>query len=157
MIIKLPFHWQLRIYFSQLEKRIGVCSTIFQEKDKHILLWDFDDIDTELDEIIITLKELQSFYKLPNIYIVSSSVNRYHAYSFTCRSFREVIHILSDTPQIDIDYLRLGMARGYYTLRISERKGKEFILQYTLLSLRPNEVNPLDVTVNEYLTKNKGG
>jgi len=155
MIIPLLFNCQLRVYVSRLEKRIGVCSKVYQEKDKHILLWDFDEIG--LDDVIASLYCLQETYDLPSIYIVSSSPFRYHAYSFTARTFREVIHILSATPEIDLEYLRLGMARGYYTLRISERKGEAFILLHTLLSLKPDEVSPLDVSVDEYFTMNKGG
>lgn len=155
MIINLPFNFQIRIYASHLEKRTGICSVVYQEKDKHILLWDFDDIELEI--IVSSLRTIQNFYVLPTILIVSSSANRHHAYCLTARTFREVIHILSATPEIDLDYLRMGMARGYYTLRISERKSDTFKLVYTLSSSIPNEVNPLDITTHDYLTMNKGG
>lgn len=155
MKVSLPFNYQLRVYFSRLEKRQGVGSQVFNGGDKHILLWDFD--NKKLSSVIGSLLTLQQHYKLPSIYIISTSINRYHAYSFTARSFREVIHILSDTPEIDVAYLRLGVARGYYTLRVSKRKGENFRLVKILTSVLPDEVNPLDVSISEYLTLNKGG
>ena len=159
MKINLPFNYQLRIYCSQREEREGVASKIFKEEDKHILLWDFDNIklNIELADIMATLINMQTQYNLPTIYVVSSSPTNYHAYCFTARSFREVIHIISATPQIDVRYLRLGMIRGYYTLRISPRKNDNFQLIEILESNLPDEVNPLDVSVSKYMTINKGG
>ena len=154
MKINFPLNYQLRLYFSRLEKREGVASKIYKEEDKHILLWDFDNI--ELPIVIKSLRVLQKLYKLPTIYIVSSSVSNYHAYSFAARTFREVIHIISGTPEIDTMYLRLGLVRGYYTLRVSERKGEIFQLVKILNSVVPDEVNPLDVCVSDYMTINKG-
>ena len=154
MKINLPLNYQLRLYLSRLEKREGVCSKVYQEKDSHIVLWDFDNIS--LPKIVKSLTKKQLQYKLPNIYIVTSSPNCFHAYCFASRSFREVIHILSDTPEIDTEYLRLGMIRGYYTLRISPRKSDKFKTVRVLTSVVSKEVNPLDVSINEYMTTNKG-
>ena len=154
MKINFPFNFQLRVYFSCLEKREGACSKIFGQNDQHIALWDFDDSD--LTTIKSSLRLIQLWYKLPKIYIVSSSHERYHAYSFTARSLREVINIISATPEIDTKYLRLGMVRGYYTLRISPRKNDSIKLVEILPSYMPDEVSPLDISINEYLTQNKG-
>ena len=155
MKINFPFSYQLRLYFSRLEKREGICSKVYKEDDKHILLWDFDDV--RLPKIIKSLTAKQIQYKLPIIYIVTSSPKRFHAYCFASRTFREVIHIISGTPEIDTKYLRLGMIRGYYTLRISSRTTDDFILIKTLSSSVLDEVNPLDISINEYMTINKGG
>ena len=148
---------QFRFYVSMLEKRVGVCSQKYDNPLEHIVLWDFDRF--ELLEIATSLKYIQTKYKLPNIMIVqSSSKGSYHAYSFTARTLREVIIILSDTPQIDMTYLRLGMVRGYYTLRITPRKkDSKFRIVKVLWSKYPDEISPLDVTTNKYLTSNKGG
>ena len=154
MKINLPLNYQLRLYFSRLEKREGVASKVYGIDDKHILLWDFDDI--KLSIIKKSLRFMQIWYKLPTIYIISSSPNRYHAYCFASRTFREVINILSATPEIDIKYLRLGMVRGYYTLRISSRKNDNIALVHKLTSSIKPEVNPLDISISEYMTINKG-
>ena len=155
MKINFPFNFQLRVYFSSLEKREGACSKIFGQEDKHIVLWDFDDSD--LTTIQASLKLIQLWYQLPAIYIVSSSPNRFHAYCFTARSLREVITIISATPEIDTKYLRLGMVRGYYTLRISSREHDKFVLIEKLASYIQDEINPLDISINDYMTTNKGG
>lgn len=153
MIINIIKKYQLRIYLSQVEKRNGVCSKIFNE-DSHILLWDFDHI--RIDRLIRSLTYIQSKYELSTIYILKTSISGYHAYCFTKKSLREAIHILSDTAGIDDAYLRLGMVRGYYTLRFSSRRDGKPKLIKALQSDIPANASPLDVTINEYYTSNKG-
>ena len=146
---------QLNFYANILEERTGICSQKYTDSSKHILLWDFD--NGTLSKIISELKKLQIKYKLPKIYIIESSVNSYHAYCFVSRSFRETIHILSDTSIIDMVYLRLGMVRGYYTLRITPRRNDKFRLVKVLKSAHLQEMDFSDTTINKYLTSNKGG
>ncbi len=156
MKINLPFNYQLKLYGSKVEQRVGICSQHIDSTDKHCLLWDFDYVESEFD-LIVTLLRLQTKFHLPNIYVIESSPNKLHAYCFKGCSFREVIHILSDTPQIDMKYLRLGMVRGYYTLRVTPRKGDSFRLITTLASFIKETITPMDLTVNNYLTTNLGG
>lgn len=146
---------QASFYVKRLEKRTGICSQKETREDKHILLWDFDNKD--LGRIMASLTRLLLRYQLPNIYIIESSPQRYHAYSFTARTFRETIHILSDTPEIDLEYLRLGMVRGYYTLRITPRQNDIFKTVKVLASIHKDEIRYDELTINEYLTTNKGG
>jgi len=153
MIIRIG-KLQLRAYATILEKRIGICSQKDTREDKHALLIDFD--NSSISTIINSLSSLQKKYKLPAIYIVASSKHSYHAYCFTARKFMEIIHILSDIPELDESYFRLGIIRGYFTLRITSRKGDKFKLVKTLVSVYPNEMLPDSLTVNEYLTSNKG-
>lgn len=155
MILKFK-RLQIKIFVKILEKRVGLCSQKETREDKHILLWDFD--NSKLVNIVKTLKRLQIKYKLPAIFLVKSSPFSYHAYSFTARPFREVIHILSDTPQVDMTYLRMGMVRGYYTLRITSRKNEGiFSLERLLPSIIKEEMDKSGMMINEYLTSNKGG
>lgn len=146
--------YSVKIYISKLEKRTGICSQVYEVEDKHILLWDFD--NSELSQIIHDLENLQLVYRLPRILIIESSPNKYHAYCFVARSFREIINILSATPEIDMSYLRLGIVRGYFTLRISNRPRGNFSLIKTLPSIWANEVSHNDITINEYMTSNRG-
>lgn len=146
---------QIKVYFDWLEEREGVCSQHDSGEDKHMLLWDFDDSD--LKSITSALQAQQSLYNLPTIYILSSSPNKYHAYCFACRTLREIIHILSATPQIDLQYLRLGMIRGYYTLRITPRENDTFKIVRVLPSMKEIEIEQDSITINKYLTANKGG
>lgn len=154
MIINLFNKYQARFYFSQLEKRQGICSKKFNNDDKHMLLWDFD--NEKLDSIIQELLRMMIKYELPSIYILRTSISGYHAYCFASRTFREIIHILSDTRFIDMHYLRLGMVRGYYTLRYSARRDGQPKLIKILASAFENEMSPLDTTVNAYYTTNRG-
>ena len=148
--------FQIRVYASILEKRVGICSQNYDKTDKHILLWDFDYL--KLKDIIKSLKIVQETYCLPIIYIIKSSPDSYHAYSFTARTFRETITILSATTTLDITYLRMGIVRGYFTLRISPRKNESmFKLVKKIWSIYPDEAKYNDMTINEYLTSNKGG
>lgn len=152
MKINLPLHYQLRIYFSKTELREGICSGSAIEPDKHMLLWDFD--NSKLEDILNSLDKTQNEYLLSNIYVIQSSTFSYHAYCFTAQTFRETIHILSSVKQIDDTYLCLGMVRGYYTLRITPRFDSEFKFVCVLgSSIEPN-INPLDLTNNEYWTTN---
>lgn len=153
MIVKLG-QYELKIYLNKLAKRVGICSKIGKLEDRHAVLWDFDDV--LLKTIVKSLLDIQKRYSLPEIYILNSSARKYHAYCFTARPFQKVVEILAATPNIDMAYLRLGVVRGYYTLRISERNGISFKLAVLLPSVFNNESQPLDLTYNEYLTSNKG-
>lgn len=135
----------------KVQLRYGLCSKIFGT-DNHILLWDFDEVSMHYIET--ELLGLQIRYNLPMIFIFRSSLHHYHAYCFTCRSFKETIGILADTKTIDIDYFKLGVARGYYTLRFSPKNKESIILIKILKSIHDNEVTPFDISVNEYLTTN---
>lgn len=147
---------QLRMYASILEKRTGVCSQKSDKTDKHLLLWDFDRVS--ISQIVMSLINIQQIYKLPSIVIIQSSPKgSYHAYSFTARPFRDIIKILADTPEVDLTYLRLGAVRGYYTLRITPRKHDPiFHIVEVLVSKYSDEMTHDDMTINQYLTNNKG-
>jgi len=150
------FNYQLRIYILKLEKRIGVNSQKYNDVNKHILMWDFD--EASLATIYYSLYTLLKKYRLPTIYIVRSSPKKYHAYCFTARTFLQICHILSDTPKLDIAYFRIGIIRGYFTLRITPRKDEpNFKLVKIIWSIFPNETLPMDITTSTYYTSNKGG
>lgn len=146
--------YELHAHLSKLEQRDGVCSKAFDCSDYHCLLWDFDNADFE--HILRSLYKVQVTYHLPEILLCQSSANKYHAYCFAARPFREVVHILTATPEIDMDYLRLGIVRGYFTLRISPRNGEKIKLLMTIISQYPNEMQPFDMTVSKYWTSNRG-
>ncbi len=145
----------LSVRFFRTVKRTGVCSRIYNEPDKHILMWDFD--NTEKNKLLEALENTQRFYELPAIYVIESSHGKHHAYCFVKRSLKDIIHILSATNYIDEEYLRLGMVRGYYTLRISKRNETDFQLVIILHSDKADELSALDVTTNKFETENIGG
>lgn len=153
MIIRIH-KLQLRFYANILEKRTGICSQHDSSDDKHALLMDFD--NSSLSKIINDMYTIQLKYNLPTIYIIASSSYSYHAYCFTGRPFMQIIHILSDIPEIDESYFRLGIVRGYFTLRITPRKNDKFKIVKILASCFPEEMKREELTINEYLTSNKG-
>lgn len=125
--IRIRFGW---FSVEKLVKVTGINSNFDDENKYHILMWDFD--DTPLDKIVDELLFVQHFWELPSIHIVSSSPEHYHAYCFSKQPTPVVLHILSATPSICKNYFKLGVIRGYWTLRISPEKGefkKELILQ----------------------------
>lgn len=154
MKVNLLFGYELNCYINRRYKRTGVCSQKFDEQDKHILLWDFDNAD--IDKITFDLKKIQREYYLPTIYVIESSENHYHAYCFASRTFVETINIISSTLCVCENFLRLGMIRGYYTLRISLRQGEQFKLIKKIHSEYPDEILPSEVTLSDYITYNGG-
>lgn len=155
MKIPLLFGHQLKLYLSKEYKRTGVCSKVFKT-DEHCLLGDFDYVE-DFSGLLMELDRIQHKYKLPDIHVIQSSIDKYHIYCFCARPFMEIVHILSDIKGLDKAYFRLGIIRGYFTLRISERENEKFEKVALLMSLVPPDISPLEVTTNEYLTSNKGG
>lgn len=156
MILNYRDKYQLRIDCRISIKRIavrhGVCSQIFGT-DNHILLWDFDDIS--LKKVIHSMSTMQTRYKLPDIYILQSSNGSYHAQCYCSYDFKKIIHILSDTQYIDMDYLQLGIARGYFTLRYTPKSDNvKLKMIHILKSDVISDITPFDVTINEYTTSN---
>lgn len=154
MIITIFNKLQFRFYMSILEEREGICSQKSDGEDSHMLLWDFD--NEKLSDIVKELRRVMLKFELPKVYILQSSPSGYHAYCFAKRTFRDIIIILANTSLIDMHYLRLGMVRGYYTLRYSARGDGQPQLVKVLQSAYSDELSPLDVTTNKYFTNNKG-
>jgi hypothetical protein len=120
------------IGISRQVKVEGICSRL-KDSDKHILMWDFD--DTMLDHVEQALRQVQRLYALPNIYIVNTGIEGYyHAYCFQAHTWHETIAILSQTPHLDEVYFKIGVVRGYFTLRVSAKKDRQFKLVKTLES-----------------------
>lgn len=156
MKVKLVNNYELEIKLKQQVKRIGVNSCSFDEPNKHMIIWDFDYVSS-IKELVDNLIAIQFMYELSTIYIIESSKRKYHGYCFTKRTFKELLHILSDTPMICDDYLRIGAIRGFYTLRISKRNDCQFRLVTTIPSDIIPDMLPSECSLAEYLTYNKGG
>lgn len=114
----------LRFRFDISVKRIvevtGINSNIADSQDDHILLWDFDNSD--MLDIALSLRKIQRDWGLPKIHIVQSSPQHYHALCFTRIPKPFVLQILSSTPNICDTFFKLGVMRGYWTLRITPKQ-----------------------------------
>jgi hypothetical protein len=119
----------------------------------HFLMWDFDKV--ELKPIIKHLEELQSAREWSTIYILVSSVpGNYHAYCFHKVTWGELVHVLLDTPGIDKQYVKLGVMRGYMTLRFTDKKNSQIRPYMRLDSVIPPTAEISDIRNFEaYWTK----
>lgn len=122
----------------------GVCSRL--EDGQHFLMWDFDSHDYH--RVRLALVQIQELYQLPAIYVIKTSkAGKYHAYCFAHHSFEATIQILASTQCIDVQYLAIGILRGYWTLRISPKRWRngsptKFEHEGKLISKYPDTVNP---------------
>lgn len=109
---------RLTFTFAKVAKVIGVNSEL--EDGRHILMWDFD--DTELTEVKAALKVVQVRYFLSDIYILETKKDtNYIAYCFTALSWRRTVEIVAATDKVDWQFLRFGVYRGHWTLRVSPK------------------------------------
>lgn len=111
---------RLDFSISKTVKVTGINSNVDSTNEKHILLWDFD--ETPYYKIVESLKNIQTDCKLPTIHIIQSSPNRYHAYCFIAVDMPTAMYIISSTPCVDYTFFKLGVMRGYWTLRITDKK-----------------------------------
>ena len=147
------FHMTLNIY--RVYKRKGIHSMSYEDNKKHAIFWDFDD-SGKIEEVCQDLLFVQEKYCLPAIYLVQSSIGKFHAYCFTARTFKETIHIVSDSLLVDEWFLRLGCARGYWTLRINKRTERELKPLIILYSYYPNEQSGEVLSISDFITSNGG-
>jgi len=133
-----------KLHFSleRIERVKGVNSKI--NKDTHFLMWDFDDIPLAL--VQLSLEQVQRTFSLPTISILSTGKeNGYHAYCFKACSFLLARTILAHTANIDTKYFGIGCMRGYFTLRYSDIKGRNFEPICSLLSSVPADITYREV------------
>lgn len=99
-------------------KVIGVNSQL--EDGRHILMWDFDEVG--LSEVAEALTPIQTRYFLSSIYILQTRYPNHHiAYCFTACEWRKVIEILASTRFVDLNFIKYGVYRGRFTLRVTPK------------------------------------
>lgn len=104
---------------SRTVKVTGINSNIDTDNNEHILLWDFD--ETCLSDVIQSLKTVQETHTLPTIHIVQSSFEHLHAYCFCKFTTQMASYIISTTEYVDKIFWKLGVVRGYWTLRFTPK------------------------------------
>jgi len=110
----------------------GICSET--RNGWHILMWDFDDVP--LRAVKLNLDIIQRQYQLSNIYILESKPKEnYMAYCFSEFPWAHALKIVIDTPKVDWNYVRLSVIRGYFTLRVSPKRGEVPKLVHVLESV----------------------
>tara|TARA_Y100000310_G_scaffold320836_1_gene377687 strand:+ start:147 stop:617 length:471 start_codon:yes stop_codon:yes gene_type:complete len=144
-------HWRLSVHFYRAHPVDGVNS---ETRDgQHVLMWDFD--NTDYFKVAAVLRLAQDFYDLPPIYILESSPGGYHAYCFASQAFPQALAVVGLTPGIDKVFLAISTLRGYFTLRMSDKKGGILKLAGVLDSDIPEEVDPVRdmVSFTKYWTR----
>lgn len=120
---------------------------------KHFLMWDFDDKPEH--DVVMALRLVQQRFRLSTIYLLNTGLpNYWHAYCFSTFDYPDLLRILASTPFLDEIYFRIGVLRGYYTLRYSPKGKREFKLALVLASSVKEAISPFEVTsFVEYWTK----
>jgi len=114
-------HWRATFTFARIAKVIGVNSEL--ENGQHVLMWDFDDV--KLSDLKEELARIQMRYFLSEIYILETKDNQnYIAYCFTACDWRRAVEIIASTPLVDWQFLRFGVYRGHFTLRVTPKNDR---------------------------------
>jgi hypothetical protein len=88
----------------------------------HILMWETD--GACLEAFLYELIRSQNKYHLPNIYVIQSSPgNHFHALCYSRQTWLKACHIISDHPLVDETWFRWATTRGYFTLRVTKKRG----------------------------------
>jgi len=125
----------------------GVNSKLADER--HFLMWDFDDIGE--DDVKEALLWVQRKYHLSRVYLLNTGLdNFWHAYCFTSVSWGDCLKILAETPHLDKVYFKIGCIRGYFTLRYTPKKAREFKPAIILPSKYAEDVDPYEL--NSFVT-----
>lgn len=133
---RLTFTW------ARIAKVIGVNSNY--NDDKHILMWDFDDVP--LSDVEGALDAIQRRYNLSDIHILrTKEPNNYIAYCFTLVSLGRAVEIIAATPFVDWQFLRFGVYRGHFTLRVTPKGERTPYLATRLGGYRPPDCSPQDL------------
>jgi len=135
--------WRLFISLTHSEQVKGINSKL--PSGKHFLMWDFDNIGVE--DVKASLVRIQNRYKLPRIFIVNTGLDGYyHSYCFKALPFSKVLEILAETQYLDQAYFKIGVIRGYFTLRYTPKRDRPFMPAFILPSVRKEDINPFELT-----------
>jgi len=137
-----------RIRFSaQRQVRVkGVTSRL--STGQHILMWDFD--HKSWDCVQEALLRVQCQFTLPSIYVLKTREDSYHAYCLRALDWSDVIHIISSTAFVDLDYFRIGIWRGYFTLRITDKPGAPEIQHFCTLAA-PELIDTDPMSIDQFV------
>lgn len=117
-IIIIPFRFP-KIY-NVIDKVTGVGSNA--KNEQHIIMLDIDEMP--LGELIARIKVAQKEMELSDFHIIQSSKKGIHCYCLDKLSFGEVINVHRDYfSEESYLYDKFALKRGYWVLRITEKKG----------------------------------
>lgn len=131
-------NYRISFTFALVTDVVGVNGNL--DGNDHILMWDFD--KTTLNDVVESLLTVQLVYELPKIYILESKKDtNFMAYCFKRTPWRKVVEIIAFTKGVDWNYLRVGIYRNHFTLRVTPKSGRKPKLIWTLKSNVPEDCN----------------
>ncbi len=134
--------WKIAITIARHARVIGVNSEL--EDGRHILMWDFDDV--ELDKVKEALWRVQSKYWLSEIFILrTKEPNNYIAYCFRTKEWPRAVEIVVSTEGVDWQFIRFGVFRGKFTLRVTPKGERTPYLVDRLEGLCSPDVSPQEL------------
>lgn len=112
---------------------------------RHFLMWDFD--DKEEKDVREALVKVQQVFRLPQIYLLNTGLPTFwHSYCFKSLPWGDTLRVLANTEGLDQVFFKIGVIRGYFTLRYTP-KGKRAFKTAVILPSRYNEdVDPYKIT-----------
>lgn len=103
-------------------------------EDKHIILWDLEDCTQH--ECLTTLKNIQLYYRLGQIYVLSDKNLSYRAICFTKVNYMTMLKILINTDFIDSGFIQYTVQHGEATLRMTKKFNRD---EQDLICIIPSE------------------
>jgi len=136
-------NYRLTLTFARVAKVIGVNSQL--ENGRHVLMWDFDDV--ELANVVEDLKRVQIKYFLSDIHILrTKEPNNYICYCFTSQDWRRAVEIVAQCHYVDWQFLRFGVYRGHFTLRVTPKNERTPKAIYRLIGYDQPDCKPEELT-----------
>ncbi|MBA7556055.1 hypothetical protein ES705_48752 [subsurface metagenome] len=129
-------------------------------------MWDFD--DKTLFEVIADLQKVQTRYMLSAIHIcrtkepepavtelgengldlivkTPATYGNYIAYCFTSQDWKTAVEIVAQTHMVDWQFLRFGVYRGHFTLRVTPKNEREIKLAHRIDGYELPDCKPSDL------------
>ena len=115
--------WNILIYgfITTVQKQDGIMS-IIPDSENHYVLWDMDNLSYA--ECIFNISKIANEYNLKNVVIMSDKENSYRAFSPTPVEWKTLLKILIDTEGVDYLFFKWTVRRGYATIRLSDKIGR---------------------------------
>ena len=145
--------WLFVFYVRKSKQVTGLNSTLINGDS--MLMMDCDNV--KMLDLQNELQRLKEKHKLPDLHIFTTGrLNSYHVYCWVSRPFTKCLAIAADCDYIDQKYLKFSMRREHFTLRISDKQGREIEYYDTIHSNYSNESQPGDLATRvTYYTASK--
>lgn len=143
MIIRILIgRWRVTFSMAPVTKLYGVHSLL--KDGTHILMWDFD--EHPLLDVMDALQYVQKLWNLPKITVFSTGKpNSYIAYCFKRHTFQQASAIIAMTPHIDWNFVKYGIYRNKFTLRVTPKNGRHIHHAVTMCSREPEDAGISDL------------